>query len=322
VAYQDPQLLYFDEFLTNISIEIQVPMDFASEKLFQPVNVGKQSSKYWKFNHDNAPRRTDDIRGPGAEANELPPMTVPSRDLYFAEEHSLEDVVPDEEEEQAEDPFRPMREATERLVGTIQLNRELLCRDMVNQPAAYAAGHSTTLSGTAQWDDPASDPIGNSKTARKAIDDAIFQDVNFVMIGNEVAWALEDHPAFLAKLSTSTTQMTNDQVILDLMRIGGIIRARGRYNAAPYGKPANMQPLWGNDVIFAHIAPRPARKTISFGYEFVWPYPGGLRQVTERWREEKRKSDIVRVSRRYDLKLVGVDDSDLIIAGYLFKDAV
>jgi hypothetical protein len=50
--------------------------------------------------------------------------------------------------------------------------------------------------------------------------------------------------------------------------------------------------------------------------------------VTDRWREQKRKSDLIRVSRRYDLKLVGrennANDSNngKVISGYLIKNAV
>jgi hypothetical protein len=44
--------------------------------------------------------------------------------------------------------------------------------------------------------------------------------------------------------------------------------------------------------------------------------------VTERWREEPRKSDLIRVSRRYDLKMVAQDATGKEIAGYVIKAAV
>jgi len=48
----------------------------------------------------------------------------------------------------------------------------------------------------------------------------------------------------------------------------------------------------------------------------VQTYPDGSTKPTDRWREEERKSDIVRTSYKYDLKIV----SDT--CGYLFQTAV
>jgi hypothetical protein len=62
-------------------------------------------------------------------------------------------------------------------------------------------------------------------------------------------------------------------------------------------------------------------------YEFVQSY-GGQKMITERWREDQRVADLIRVRRRYDLKMVGVEinpasgDVGKCIAGYLIKAAV
>jgi hypothetical protein len=80
--------------------------------------------------------------------------------------------------------------------------------------------------------------------------------------------------------------------------------------------------MWGKDVVLAYVPPRPGPRIPAFAYEFVWGYGAGRPMVTERWREQPRKADIVRVSRRYDLKFVAKDDTGKSIAGYLIKDAV
>src|SRR4051812_33386882 len=123
MAYNDPQLLHLDSMLTNISAGWDNPQAFVASSLFPAVRVGKDSDKYYVYNRDTWGRVMDDIRTPGSEANELPPMTL-SRDTYFIEEHALEDVVPDEELENADTPLSPSQDATERLTNTILLNRE------------------------------------------------------------------------------------------------------------------------------------------------------------------------------------------------------
>jgi hypothetical protein len=85
--------------------------------------------------------------------------------------------------------------------------------------------------------------------------------------------------------------------------------------------------LWGKDVVIAWVPPRAGIKIPAFGYEFVWSY-GGKAQMVDRWREDRRKSDLIRVGRRYDLKMVGVEinpgsgDFGKSITGYLIKNAI
>jgi hypothetical protein len=78
----------------------------------------------------------------------------------------------------------------------------------------------------------------------------------------------------------------------------------------------NIVSLWGQDVWLGLVDPTPGQKTITFGKTFAQLYPDGSTKPTDRWREEERKSDLVRTSYKYDLKVI----SDT--AGYLFKNAV
>lgn len=323
MAYNDPQLLHLDSMLTNISMGWDNPQEFVGPVLFPSVTVAKQSDKYYVYNRDTWGRVTDDIRVPGSEANELPPMTL-SRDTYFIEEHSLEDVVPDEEVENADSPLQPAADSTERLTNTLLLNRENIQMTMATTVANYASGYTTTLSGTTQWDDYTnSDPIGNSRTARKKIHDTMFRDPNVVIMGYGVYWTILEHTKVLARITYSSPQITSKEIVAEVLGIpSNFYVAGGGVVNSVYGQPETAGYLWPNDVLFAWVPPSPGRKTPAFGYEFVQSYGGGGLQPTERWREEKRKSDVVRVSRRYDNKFIAVDGSGKSIGGYLFKDAI
>ncbi len=322
MAYGDPQLLHLDTMLSNISMGWDNPQQFVASMLFPTVAVGKQSDKYYVFNRDLWGRVMDDIRTPGSEANELPPMTL-SRDQYFIEEHSLEDVVADEEVENADNPLTPMSDATERLTNTILLNRENIQMTMATTAANYATGYTATLSGTAQWNDYAnSDPITNVRTAMKKIHDTFFRDPNLVIMGYDVYWQLTEHTDILARITYSAPQVTTREIIAEVLGIPGFVVAGGGALTSVYGQTETFGYLWPKDVLFAWVPPRAGRRTPAYGYEFVQTYAGGGMQPTERWREEKRKSDVIRVSRRYDNKFIAVDGSGKSIGGYLIKNAV
>jgi hypothetical protein len=73
--------------------------------------------------------------------------------------------------------------------------------------------------------------------------------------------------------------------------------------------------------VLAYNPPRPGLKTPAYGYEFVWGF-GGADQIVDRWREERRASDVIRTRRRYDLKLIGKDTNGKSICGFLFTSVL
>jgi len=72
---------------------------------------------------------------------------------------------------------------------------------------------------------------------------------------------------------------------------------------------------WGKDVWLGYVSPNLQQDDLSFGKTFAQVYPDGTTRPTDRWREEGRKSDLVRSSWKYDLKVTFAS------AGYLIKDA-
>jgi hypothetical protein len=321
MAYGDPQLLHLDSMLTDISVGFDNPDQFVASMLFPQVGVAKQSDRYYVYNRDLWGRVTDDIRAPGSEANELPPMTL-SRDGYFAEEHALEDVVPDEEVENADQPLQPAMDATERVTNTILLNREKIMVDIATTTANYASGFTATPAN--KWNNyTTSDPIADVKTGRTAIHNALFRDPNTALVGYSTAVALEDHPDFIERIKHSQLGIANDDLISQVLGIPQFRRAGAGVVTSVYGQAETFGYLWLDDMVLAYVPPRPGRKVPAYGYEFVWGYSraGGSVMATERWREERRASDVVRVRRRYDVKLIVVDGTgDSNGAGYLLKD--
>jgi hypothetical protein len=324
VAYQDPQLLHLDSMLTGWSAGYGEGHadNYVAKILYPTIFVVKDSDKYYVHNRDVWGRVTDDIRTPGSEANELPPMTL-SRDTYFIEEHALEDVVPVEEVENADDPLSPMQDATMRLNNTIWLNREQTMVNNATTAANYATGHTVTLSGTAQWSDygATSDPVLDVKTGRDKIHSVLFRNPTVAIAGYQVAIKMEDHPDFIERIKYSQRGVTTDQIISEILGIPRFRRAEAGKLTSAYGAAETVGYLWPKDFLLAYVPARPGRKVPSFGYEFVKRY-GRIEQPVERWFEIKRKSDVIRTSRRYDLKHITIDGTGKILGGYLIKNAV
>lgn len=292
------------------------------QRLFPAVTVKKQSDKYYIFGREAWLPENGDYRAPGAEANEIPGRQV-SMDTYYAQEHALQIAVTDEERENADSPFSPDRDGTELVTSRIMLGREVAMKNLATTAANYSTGHSTTLVGTAQWSDYAnSDPIGDLRTAKSTIHSKIFLEPNLGILPYQVMTKLEDHPDFLERIKYSERAIFSPELLSAILGLGQVVVPGVGVGTSNEGQPISVGYLWGKDVVIAYVPPRPGMRIPAFGYEYVWN-----NQYVDRWREEKRKSDIIRAQRRYDLKMTAVGDgavgdSGKQIAGYVIKAAV
>jgi hypothetical protein len=313
--------VHIDEVLTSISIAWPNNA-LAGQALFPPVTVRKQSDKYYVFGREMWLPESGDFRAPGTVANEIPGLQV-STDTYYAQEHALQVPVTDEERENADAPLSPDRDATEYVTQRVLLGREVAMKNLATTAANYSSGNVVTLAGTDQWNDYAnSNPISDLRTGKSVVHGRIFLDPNLGLIPYQVMTVLEDHPDFLERIKYSERGIFSPELLASLIGLQRVIVPGAGVNSAVEGQPATLGYVWGKDVVLAYVPPRAGLRIPAFGYEFVWG-----RQFVDRWREEPRVSDLIRVRRRYDLKLtalgdVGTADAGLAIGGYLIKAAI
>jgi len=318
--------VHIDNVLTQISVAWP-NNGLVGENLFPMVPVAKQSDKYYVFGREGW-LVENDLRAPGTEANEITGLAL-STDTYYAQEHSLQLPVTDEERWNADSPLAPDRDATDLVTSKIWLGREKAMKDLATTAANYSSSNTTTLSGTAQWNDYVnSDPISNLRTGKAAIHAKIFTEPNVGIIPYQVMTVLEDHPDFIERIKYSERGIVSSDLIGAVIGLPKIVIPGVGIASTNLGQPIAVGYLWGKDVIMAWVPPRPGLKIPAFAYEFGWRgNPGGQVQYVDRWREERRKSDLVRVCRYYDVKLVAqgdgaTGDAGKAIAGYLIKTAI
>lgn len=324
MAYDDPGLLHYDQVLTGFSVGYAND-DFVGAQLMPTVTVPARSAKYNVFEAVGF-TVMNDIRAPKAKANEVPPITY-SRDTYYAEEHALVDFVAQEEIDENDGSVQPLVDSTERLSDTILLNKESLITSMATTTANYASGNSTTLVGTAQWNDWVnSNPIGDFKIARDVIHLKTRKFPNTAVIGYDVATQLEDHTKIVDRFKYVEAGMTTFDMVARLIGSPGLQFYKGGAvsNTANLGQAQTFAYMWGKNVVLAYVNPNPGRKSISYGYEYNFPWTGKGTMPTERWYDNDHDAWKIRVRRRYDLKPFAVDTvaSGKFTAGYLIKNAI
>lgn len=313
-----------DQMLTNISVGWQNEA-LVGDVLCPAVPVKKQSDKYYTFGREAWLPEVGDYRAPGAEANEIPGLGV-SSDTYYAQEHALQIAVADEERENTDNILQPDVDGTELVTSKIVLGREKAIKDLVTDASQYASDMTVNLASGSdvQWDETNGEPIADIKKGRHAMHAHLFMEPNLALIPYQVMSVLEDHADFIERIKYSERGILTVDIIAAVLGLPRVV-----IPGTGIATSSSLVPsyLWGKDVLLAYVPPRPGLRIPAFAYEFVWGINGN-RMVTDKWREEKRVSDVIRVRRRYDLKLVGRENNPndanvgKVVSGYLIKNAV
>jgi hypothetical protein len=328
----DPGTLYQDPILTNFSVGYK-DQSLYGERIFPVTPVNTQSGRYRTFDRSNW-LIFESRRAPGTAANEIMGAKW-SEDTFETRERSLQVPVLDEERQALNSQgglanpvfggalqLNPELDATELATRSLLLAHELAVSGLVRNPATYPGGNTVALAGTSQWNDytngtaSVSNPVSDIQNGMRAVYALTGRYPNTLVIPALGMTYIENHPRIVDRFKTFT--LTQDDAFQKLTGFQGTILAvDSHYNAANNLDAAqNILPFWGKDVWLGIVDPQPALNQFTFGKTFAQNYPDGSTRPVDRWREESRKADIVRVSYKYDLKVVSSS------AGYLMANTL
>jgi hypothetical protein len=325
----DPSELYTDPILTEFSVGYESPLFYGLRMLPEaPVNTASGIYRVW-----DRSKRVYFLsrREPGTVANEVRGGRW-STDTFKTVQHALQAAVADEEEQQlnslggyADSTFSgdfdidPHEDAAALVFDSLQLEHELTVATLLRNTATYPAGHTVTLLAADQWDNYAgatSNPIDVIRAAILKIESKIGRKPNRLLMSTFGQNWLENHPDVVARFSNFS--LTDPEAFRKLVGFDGelVLVQDDWYNANDILESTeSLTAIWGKDVILAYVNPQLTLRDLSFGKTFAQIYPDGSTRPTDRWREEGRKSDLVRTHWKWDVKITSS------IAGYLIKDA-
>ncbi len=327
----DPGTLYSDPILTNFSVGYK-DQSLYGERIFPVTPVNTQSGRYRVFDRSNW-LVFESRREPGSVANEIVGAKW-SEDTFETKERSLQVPILDEERQQLNSQggfanpvfggpsqFNPELDATTLGTRSILLAHELAVSVLVRDTAQYATANKVTLSGAQQWNDytngvtSTSNPVNDIMTGMRAVYAATGRYPNTLVVPALGMSYIENHPRVVDRFKNFT--LTLDDAFKRLTGFEGTILAvDSLYNAANnLDATTAITSFWGKDVWLGIVDPVPSLNQFTFGKTFAQTYPDGSTRPVDRWREEPRKADLVRVSYKYDLKIVSAG------AGYLITTA-
>lgn len=307
---------YVSPLLTNVSLAYRND-NYVAEKIF-PVNlVKKDTGQIATYTADNL-RPEEAMRARGGRTNEVT-HGVSIGAHYTLLEYALKELVPVEDEENADDPIRPRLDATENLTDRLWVIKEKDLSDKITATATMT--RNTTLSGTSQWSDyNNSDPFGDIKTAKESVRTFALKKANTLILSHDALETLRFHPDIVAKFPGAaliTVDMI-DQALSKLFGLQNLVVGDAQYNSADEGQTDAFTDIWSKVAIVAYIEPipRPKSRTLGFNYQRSASRVVDVAEIGSGGEAWDRKGAFIRVTDKYDQKLVDVN------CGYLIKAAI
>jgi hypothetical protein len=213
----------------------------------------------------------------------------------------------------------------------------------------------------AQWDLASTTPVKDIRTSMRQVHKLAFLQPNQAIIPYKVMSALEDNQDLINRIQYVERAILTPDLVASLLSLDNVVVPGFGIATNNPGQTLALSYLWNIEVLFAYAPPRPGLKVPAFAYQFTWGFAGGgggglgfgsgafsgegidptgpstLNPSTEagggrgsnlqggivdRWREERRASDVIRFRQRYDLELIGLDTNGKSICGFLFTNVL
>ena len=248
------------------------------------IPVIDRKGKFPHFDRSSMRRPPETLRAPHGRANETDFSWI-WRD-FDLEEHALSFVYEDKEREEYErigdrmgaaQLFQMERDGVLHTENQLKLGREeniaAKLRDNSIPGEAVTAGGGGTGLVAGKWDEAATDIPAYARKARQEIYRKTRKIMNTVLL----PWFAYDvtmwSPSMREYLGDASPQFVDDAMLRRIFQVQNVIIGAASIDVGMNPDPTvtpTFEDVWGNDVIFAYIAPsaQQGRRTESFAYTF------------------------------------------------------
>jgi Phage major capsid protein E len=305
--------LHVDQVLTNFSVAwVQGTNDFISSKVFPRLPVEKRTDRYRVYSRAQH-RNVSGVakRAPGTESRGI--GWTHTHDTYHVDPFAVHVDLDDQTMAEADNPLEIPREATELITQRLLLHKELDWHQQFFKTGVWA----TEPTPDEQWNDVASDPIGD---VGKWFDDFArlnSKAPNTMVIGADVWRALKDHPDLVDRIKYTQRGLVTADLIAAAFEIPNILVSRATWvsnfedhgsakeddlAAAQFSYVTNPK-----SVLLTYSTGTPKKMEPLGGLSITWKgyFAGNAQGVRiKRFRQEAIESDRIEGMITYQHKLV------------------
>ncbi len=306
-----------DRFLTQHSNGLfNEASDFIAEQILPAVGVGPTTGKVPGYDSDHLRIVNTVHRGKGEYVRI--DSGAKNSSNYEIVDHGLTHVITDNDRRNATTPFDAQKDASIMLTSLQALAKEKALADVLTGGSVITQG--ATLSGNAQYAKRShadSKPIEDRLTAFNTVEDAAGVTPNVAIMNQKVARALRFHGQLMEALGYKDHRpngLTNDE-LAKALEVDRVLIGKAMYNSAKEGQTAVLSPVWGNDLVYAHIAPNLELRQKTLGIE-VRKDKTSPRAVYKWMNKEPIDSETICVTDNYDQLILNAT------CAYLLQDVI
>lgn len=304
--------IHIDQALTEISQRV-TNTELIADQVWPIVNVRKDSDKYFVYNKANL-RAENDEWAPKAMANETDwDVTTES---YSTQRRALAQLVEDDEVQNADSPLDIMADTASTLTEKLMIRLEKRLAGVLQTVGNYDADARPDISASAsdQWDNfgsADSDPLEDIANGRQIVAKKIFRRPNLVFMSREVFEILKEHPKIIERIKYTQRGLLTPDILASLFDVDRVLIAGGGENTAIEGAADSLAYIWGKHCFLGWVTPSASLRSPSWGYHLM-----SQRLLAERWRDDPRKGEMLRVSMKETPKVVTQE------AGYFLQNVI
>ncbi len=301
------QSVHVQAALTDLSIAYRQESPAVSDLIFPRVSVTKMSNKYYVWNKGDMWRNEAKKRAPSADFARVGIRV--STDNYTAIQYALEYLIADEVRANADTGIELESTAAMYLVDQLNLQKDLdFAADFFTTSSGWASGTVSTAWDTVTTGTPVTNIVAAIATIRRALGGS--NQHKIVGLGGvkiRSALLTSDQVRDRTKYVQAGTYQALENSLAGALGLDELIFSEREYNTAKEGRAASYSPVFDNDFLVVAVPRNPGLSTPSAGYTFAWDENGKGDMYTEMYREENRKSDVLRAVCYYDQKQTGTD---------------
>lgn len=307
---------HVDAYLTNLSVGwIQAPSNFVAPMAAPQLPVDKKSDRIAQFSRADLFRDEMQVRSDGAESAGSGYRV--SRDTYLCDVYASHIDVGDQTLAGADNPYRPLEDATQVLVQRERIKRERQFATEAFATSIWTGGTSadpTAASLSAAWDDPASTPIEDIHEQGNSVLVKTGQLPNTLIV-NYLGWtALKNHPDIVDRIKHTSGSPVTEDLVARLLGLDRVLVSKAPRNTAQEGATASNSSILGNHALLVYVSPNPGLYEPGGLVTFVWRgYPGSTDgRLIRRFRIEENRATRVEAESAFDVKVLDADSGVLI----------
>lgn len=308
--------------LTDVSIGFaNDPSFYIADTVFPTVPSDKQSNIYVKYNRGDFFQGSEDlgtsgagsgalVRAPGTEARKVG-YRVDMTNTFFCINYAIGVDIPDELRSNADAVFQLDMEATKLATEILRIRREL---EWVREAFATGVWGTDRTAGTdfTQFGDyGGSDPFTEFENNLDTVEQNTGVRPNKLVLGPLTWRRLKHHPDFIDRIKGGATSgspalMTKAQ-LASMLEIDEVLVGRGIFRSsieATGNDTPTLTRMYGAHALLLHTPPAASRFNPAAGMNFFWqPMTGGGMQFIRRYREDKRRKDVIEAHGYWDVKI-------------------